>query len=169
MGWTRRIAVVTCMVIATGSMFTIASLPAGAVKPWASGTVRCGHFGYSSEIPNPMSWYLSGCNHHAVTGGSGTPVQTSQTTDGTTLVISWSAGKTTTIFLSAQTTPASTQGCHFHNWGPHVSQYAYLQPGSVIADTTGFIKTITFAVTLCAQVDNLVPTSDAWNATPFKF
>jgi hypothetical protein len=84
-------------------------------------------------------------------------------------VINWSAGKTTTIFLNAQTTQASTKGCHFRYGGPHVSQDAYLQPGSVIADTTGFIKNLNFTVTLCREFNNLVPVTDTWNAAPFMF
>jgi len=109
-------------------------------------------------------------NHPPVTGGSRTPVQTSQTADGTTLVIDWSTGKTTTIFLSAQTTPTTTKGCRFKkHLGPHVSQTAYVQPGSVTADTTGSIKIAPFTVTICAQSNNLVPVTSTWNAKRFTF
>jgi hypothetical protein len=169
MSWTRRFAVVTCLVIAAGSVLTIARVPAGAVK-LSKGTVVCKQFGSSTNPPNPVSWTLSGCNRPAVTGGSGTPVQTSQTTEGTTLVIDWSAGNTTTIFLSSHTTQANPRGCHFHNGGPHVSQEAYVQPGSVTADTTGFIKASNFTVSMCFQQDNLTGgQSSTWNSKRFKF
>jgi hypothetical protein len=150
-------------------MLTIARDPAGAVK-LSNGIIHCKHFGSSTNPPNPVSWSLSGCDRPAVTGGSGAPVQTSQTADGTTLVIDWSAGKTTTIFLSAQTTPASPHVCHFRFMGPHVSQESYIQPGSVTADTTGFIKASNFTVNMCFQQNNgYGGQSSILNAKPFKF
>jgi hypothetical protein len=85
-------------------------------------------------------------------------------------VIDWSAGKTITLFLSAQTTPASTHGCHFHSQGPHVSQVAYVQPGSITADTTGFFKESAFTVVMCSQQDNLTGgQTSTWNAKAFRF
>ena len=165
---TRTLAAVTCIVIAAGSMITIA--PAGAVKPW-DGTIRCGQFRSSWSPPNPVPlWQLSGCNHRLVTGGAGTPVQTSSTPAGTTLVINWSAGMTTTIFLNSQITPTSSRRCRFRSGGgPHEIQEAYLQPGSVIADSTGFIKSLDFTVSICFESNNLVPASSTWNSTPFIF
>jgi hypothetical protein len=169
MSWTRGFAVVGCLVLAASSTLILGALPAGAAKT-SSGTVSCKHFDSTTEAPDPTSWSLSGCNHPPVTGGSGTPVQTSLTADGTTLVIDWSTGQTTTIFLSAQTTPATTKGCHFKkNLGPHVSQMAYVQPGSVTTDTTGSIQVAPFTVTICAQSNNLDPVTSTWNTKRFAF
>jgi hypothetical protein len=169
MSRTRGLAVVACLVLAASSTLTLGELPAGAAKA-SSGTVSCRNFDSTTEVPDPTSWSLSGCNRPPVTGRSGTPVQTSQTADGTTLVIDWSTGQTTTIFLNAQTTPTATKGCHFKkHLGPHVSQTAYVQPGSVTADTTGSIKVAPFTVTICAQSNNLVPVTSTWNAKRFTF
>jgi hypothetical protein len=158
-----------CLALAASSTFILGELPVGAAKA-SNGTVSCRHFDSTTEVPDPTSWSLSGCNHPPVTGGSGTTVQTSQTADGTTLVIDWSTGQTTTIFLSAQTTPTTTRGCRFKkNLGPHVSQMAYVQPGSVTADTTGSIEVAPFTVTVCTQSNNLVPVTSTWNAKRFTF
>jgi hypothetical protein len=160
MSWARRFAIATCLGIAAGLVVPIANVPAGAVT---GGIVRCGQFGFSQQIPQPASWYLSGCDEPAVSGGSGTLAQISQTASGITLVINWSAGKTTTIFLSSQTTDTSGLSCHFQNFGPHLSNFAYYQPGSVIADTTGFVPNGNFTVKMCAQISNLTGVEDAWN------
>jgi hypothetical protein len=74
------------------------------------------------------------------------------------------------VVLSAQSTPTTPNGCHFKmRLGPHVSQMAYVQSGSVTADTTGSIKASTFTVTICAQSDNLVPVTSTWNTKRFTF
>jgi hypothetical protein len=76
-------------------------------------------------------------------------------------VINWSAGKTTTIFLSSQTTLTSAIGCHFDRFALTDSQYAYYQPGSVIADTTGFIPSGNFTVKMCIDIGHYVPVASA--------
>jgi hypothetical protein len=130
---------------------TIGTTQAGARQPKLA-TVHCLGYQYSNEIWYPPlenqsgdSWTFSACSDIAATGGSGTGVLLNQTALGTTVLITWSTGGTTTIFLDPPGSSVNgTLGCIHRTLG-----FKFLQTGAVISDSTGLIKLRSFASQMC--------------------
>jgi hypothetical protein len=138
-----------CVVLALASTVTLAGVPAAAANPRPS-TVLCQQYSASRSThipPAPVdySWQFSGCSDLANTGGSGTGTLVSQGAAGDTVLITWSAGKTTTILLSVGN-KSKKPGC------PADAVSEFHQTGMVLADTTGSIRIRRVSAIVCTQV-----------------
>jgi hypothetical protein len=130
---------------------TIGTIQAGAHQPKPV-TVHCKGYDYENDVWAPpmqnlsrVFWTFSACSDIAATGGSGTGALLSQTALGTTVLVTWSTGGTTTIFLDPPgPNENSTRGCYPRTFG-----FKFRQTGAVISDSTGLIKLRSFASQMC--------------------
>jgi hypothetical protein len=147
----QSIAFAVAVAIGLTASMVIGTTQAGARQPKPA-TVHCKGYQYLNETWLPPlesqsggSWTFSACSDIAATGGSGTGALLSQTALGTTVLITWSTGGTTTIFLDPPgPNENGTRGCV-----PRTIGFKFRQTGAVVSDSTGLIKQRSFASQMC--------------------
>ena len=138
----RHAALALSLVIGLAApQWFLAGQPAGAVTE-RPGPASCQTFNEMTTIPyNVTSFQFGGCTDGSNTGGSGTGVLTESSSEGQSVLITWSTGGTTSLFLNTPTTKVSDwKRCPFA-FGTR-EPFAYKLTGYVVADSTGSIKVL---------------------------